>query len=740
MSSSTELGINDVFSTAPGVYFRYLGPGEGEDQARVIELTSERAMWQGDWSLSELASKLSTGVFSRRDIQGLSISYVEPESRDMKGRDRRWGWIEKLIADPLLWCRKGRKALFEKYAAEVGTSPETLMKCVRLYFQGGQTKDALLTNEWAKGSQKSSSKSDDKSLAVENKATVRRSNGRRKDEGTESERAPYPFFGEERERIRREAKSIYIEQKLVTRRRLYRALMMRFYSYQNSNGEIRLFSPDRRPTPKQVNYAVNQLLSATEILTRNTSAAEHRNNTKAKTGSYMQRAVGVGDVYEIDSTIVDLWLVARDNRNKIIGKATLYLIVDRFSRLIVGFHLSLDKPSWATAMEALTTVSTDKRALSEKWGGKYDAAVWPADKVMCTRLAADRGPEFMGFDSDSISEGLRVAFENMPAKASALKGMVEMTFKLINVSLKDDTAGYEAPAHAQKRQRDKAYERDACMTLDELGAELLDIIRLHNLRMHKNMRLDNELVLGETRPIPVEVWSEDAKRRTGQLRRYDENYLRMRLLPQKKAVIQQQGIYVNKCHYTCKQALDEDWFVKARNNRRPLKVTYDRRLVDAIYIHGVAREPVIAELAGRSTEMRGLSVAEVYSIETVREVSRRAADEYNLALEVEHEQRIRERAARAAQQTREAIAIAGGASRTSGSKSLRDDEAAARRAEEATLNKFALYGAPTPPRNPISPNPAASKSEALKIATLPPPQPQLEVADPLDALFNLSDD
>ncbi len=63
-------------------------------------------------------------------------------------------------------------------------------------------------------------------------------------------------------------------------------------------------------------------------------------------GTALDDCNGPGDVYEIDATIVDCYVVAEAEGTTILGKCTLYLVIDRFSKLIVGFYMTLGSPSW----------------------------------------------------------------------------------------------------------------------------------------------------------------------------------------------------------------------------------------------------------------------------------------------------------------------------------------------------------------------------------------------------------
>jgi transposase InsO family protein len=76
------------------------------------------------------------------------------------------------------------------------------------------------------------------------------------------------------------------------------------------------------------------------------------------TGDSTQMAPFPGALWQIDSTIVDIHLVSSLDRSRIIGRPVLYLVVDLFSRMIVGFSVSLEGPSWLGASLALENATS----------------------------------------------------------------------------------------------------------------------------------------------------------------------------------------------------------------------------------------------------------------------------------------------------------------------------------------------------------------------------------------------
>ena len=85
-------------------------------------------------------------------------------------------------------------------------------------------------------------------------------------------------------------------------------------------------------------------------------------NHRALDGSPQLYVFGPGSIYELDSTVADVYLVSALDRNRILGRPVLYFVKDAFSRLIVGFGVTLYGPSWTTAMIALENTMRDKVA------------------------------------------------------------------------------------------------------------------------------------------------------------------------------------------------------------------------------------------------------------------------------------------------------------------------------------------------------------------------------------------
>ncbi|MGR5869222.1 hypothetical protein ACT7C5_24165 [Bacillus pacificus] len=78
------------------------------------------------------------------------------------------------------------------------------------------------------------------------------------------------------------------------------------------------------------------------------------------------------------------------NREWIIGRPIIYIVMDVFSRIVTGFYVGLEGPSWVGAMMALLCTSMDKVKFCKSYGVDINPEEWPIHHLP-EILLADRG-------------------------------------------------------------------------------------------------------------------------------------------------------------------------------------------------------------------------------------------------------------------------------------------------------------------------------------------------------------
>ena len=364
------------------------------------------------------------------------------------------------------------------------------------------------------------------------------------------------------------------------------------------------------PSVDQVRRLLEKVLTVSGRFKKRNGAASFENNHAASTGSVLDDCVGPGDVYEIDSTIVDAYIVARANRAVIIGKSTLYLIIDRWSRLIVGFYLSLEPPSWAEGTQAILSIASDWGAVCKRLGVKYDPRVWPACEVMPNRFFGDRG-DMISTASNALCDGVQVQVTNAPALNSQAKPIVESGFLTTHVPMRDNVPGYEPPTNPFKR-RAKKFHKDACLTLDELAGIYLGIIQTHNRKVKTGYQASPEEILNDQSSKPYEIWQRGISDRMGLLSRMPIAMLRRKLSPTDTGVVKKDGIHFRGCIYHSHEL--REWITKASlNGSFEVVVRYQTNLVDSVTVISPSNDQREYEVSLTTTceAYAGYSFAEV---------------------------------------------------------------------------------------------------------------------------------
>lgn len=184
-------------------------------------------------------------------------------------------------------------------------------------------------------------------------------------------------------------------------------------------------------------------------------------------------------IVEIDHTVADVILTLPDGTP--LGRPYLTVAIDRYSRAVVGFHLSFDPPGWASVMRCLANVIRPKDGLLSKIGGtEFD---WPCYGIPSI-LVVDNGPEFHSQSLIDAAEILGMEVRYCPGKEPNYKGVVERYFGTLNSLL-----FHNLPGTTRSSPRDNPDEnptKRAVITREELERLLTrTIVDQYMVRSHR---------------------------------------------------------------------------------------------------------------------------------------------------------------------------------------------------------------------------------------------------------------
>lgn len=609
------------------------------------------------WQMTEIEKLHSKGklVIVADDETQSRHSARESDSAIAKAR---WARIKDLVSgNPLAVLEKANRAATLRVHGElIGVSAKTLLADLRLWWTGGQTQSALLGDYYRCGRVNEGTANTlvyEKVGAKTNQLVFfapagQKARGRKPVVG---DYEPMVIPTALRKEIIKVASAYYLKDESRSVRATSDYVISQLFSLKDENGNAlrgedglsAVLKPlGQRPTHEQIRYMLRKSLSDAERFRKRINKSDYDNNHAASHGSVLDDTIGAGDVYEIDATFIDLWVVSADNRAVIIGKATLYLVFDRYTRLIVGLYISLENPSWTEAKQAILTIGSDWEATCSRLKVPYRPQDWPAQGVMPNRFFGDRG-EMLSNASNILCEGLQISVTNPPSKASQQKCIVEGGFFTTQVPLRDAAPGYEFPRNA-KRRRGKHYDRDACLTLDELTAIYLRIVIAHNNKAAHGYPLSPEDVFSGFKATPVALWNRSIAERMGAPARYRHSHLKKMLMPTGLATVRVDGIHFKGCVYHFNNGTCADWQTRASlRGSFDVQVRFNPVLVDEVTIYdlGSSTTEYTGLLTSDSKIFAGSSFAEVAAYKQVKKKLDFQTGEENTALRVGTSQEIR---------------------------------------------------------------------------------------------------
>lgn len=512
------------------------------------------------------AVKLKVDVFIRNVIE-IEISY-----KDKELRDRAWEIISSIIDsknEPAVYKLHERSKLINEAMERYGVTYRSVYKYLRRYWQRGKIKNALLPDYYKSGNKGVEKKPGDKKLGRPRKLGV----GINVDEETKK------IFRVAINRYYRKSN----QNPLKT---AYELMVKDFYAvdYKFENGIRKPIIADSEMIPaiNQFKYWYEKELDIKKDISKRKGAKKFELNHRAVLGRADTYVMGPGSLYQIDATIGDIYLVSSYNRNWIIGRPVIYAIIDVFSRMITGVYVGLEGPSLIGAMMALYNATTDKVRFCKEYAIDIEQEEWPCFHTP-EAIIGDRG-EMESKGVESYISGLQVKISNAAPYRADWKGIIEQYFHTINGYVKPLVPGAINIDFRQRGGRD--YRLDAKLTLFEFTRIIIQCALYHNNEHWLNYYDRNETMIEEdVENIPSKLWFWGIKKRSGKLRIFPEDIIRLNLMPSDRALVSGKGIIFKGVGYGCDTALKEMWFEKARNKGSwHIEVSYDKRNMDQIYI------------------------------------------------------------------------------------------------------------------------------------------------------------
>ncbi len=546
----------------------------------------------------QLVEWMDKGRLIRSQDPYAYLIHEEPlvDSAAFKKREHAFQVISPVIFDDQCFDTTVRAQRI-KHVEQTGIATKAnIYRLLRQYWQRGQTLNALLP--------------DFKNMGAPNKkraATNINKVGRKRQYGD----SVGIKIDENIERLMR----VTIEEKLLASTQLSVTKALRDFK----NKFIQYYpdvSKENLPTRRQFEYFYKREYNQSVRVQARTDEGIYKKDVRPLAGTATAATFGPGSRYEIDATIADIYLVADDDRRKIIGRPTLYIVIDVFSRMIAGFYIGFDNPSYVVAMQAFINACVDKTELCNSLGLNISMEDWPCIGLPDVVLA-DRG-ELMSNQLDSLISTFNVRIESAPPRRGDAKGIVERCFKTLQAEFKPYAPGVVV-GNKIKKHGERDYRLDAAITISDFARIILRTILFRN-NHHVLTKYDRDADLPIDMPsIPIHLWRWGLQNRTGRLRTVDPEFLKIAVLPREKVSVSTLGVCLWGMYYTSSEMLREGWLLRSQDVNRPdkLEAAYDPACADTIYLfpQSGSRSYWICSLTEQSRRFRGMTFWQVWDIQ-----------------------------------------------------------------------------------------------------------------------------
>lgn len=295
-------------------------------------------------------------------------------------------------------------------------------------------------------------------------------------------------------------------------------------------------------------------------------------NTEFRQGKVAPQPTRILEIAEIDHTPIDLE-VRCSRTGLVLGTPWLTLVIDSYSRMILGYHMAFDPPCVQSVVKAIEHSINPKVYLTEKY--PMVSGDWPAFGKMAT-LVCDNGAEFHAHELEKIALNIGFIIQFCPSRTPYFKGKIERAIGTMNAGLFHDIPGTTFSNYQDRG--DYESESKAALTFETLNAVVHKwIVDIYHQSLHRG--------INET---PQKRWNRSALEFPPMLP-HSAALIGQKILRITKRKLRVPGIELHNILYNN----DELWELRKRiGNKAELEVHYDHEDLSHIYV----RSPSSAEL------------------------------------------------------------------------------------------------------------------------------------------------
>lgn len=400
-----------------------------------------------------------------------------------------------------------------------------------------------------------------------------------------SKKKYYKLRDDEMVKVFNEMTSRYIAAKCnVSYKALYYDMVDEFYSDEvviHGERKKKAYPIALKPSKRRLIYWLKTHVDKAQLIYLKAGPKEANNNNRALFGdtiSYLD-VRAIGSRYEMDEMETDIYLVNRDDRNDVIGRAILYFIIDVYSRAIVGCGVGLDNNSWSGAEIALLNLVENKKEFCKSYDKSISEEQWPMEGMIPSSFIVDNGAEYLSDNFANMAHDLGIEVCFVPTRMGSLKPNVEQKFRQMNIELLE-----MLPGKINKEVYGQPHIREARLDIFQYSKCVIEFILNYNQNPMDDYPDDIKMYASHMELTPINIWNHSFSYNNELKIVSDLNHFKYSLLKRVEAKITRRGIELDNRTFIC---IDIEWLenqaIKASEDNVKLNIRYDMRNEDIIY-------------------------------------------------------------------------------------------------------------------------------------------------------------
>lgn len=290
---------------------------------------------------------------------------------------------------------------------------------------------------------------------------------------------------------------------------------------------------------------------------------------------------------EVDNTPLDL-LVIDEATRLVLGRPWITVMIDRFSRMVVGFYVSFRKPSVESVLRCLRHAMLPKRYMGEKY--PEIRAVWPCFGLI-ELIVCDNGLEFHAKDLEAACADIGTHLLYCQPRTPHLKGVIERFLKTLNYNFLHFVPGTTYSTYAKRLNYDSVAK--ATLTLGELKQILHKwIVEVYGATYHRGINA-----------APLQRWSEGMESDPPEIAP-DPQRLKVYLGQVETRQLDQNGVQLNNLRYTS-VALQR---IRGDKNSVEVTVRYDPDDLGVVHVLDLERKEYVVASCTTPDVANGITI------------------------------------------------------------------------------------------------------------------------------------